>query len=124
LQAGVVECGLPFFQIVHEQVADRLALQPVAVDELLDGQLPLGHAERADGGRGVVREDSKGVQAEIEIDPFLAAAGVDQPLGVSHLHAVPNGDVADDAAFAGQDGRDSGVREPGVLQGRLRPGFR
>ena len=115
VQAGVVECGLPFLQVVHEQVADRLALQPVAVDEFLDGQLSLGHAERADRGRGVGGEDPEGVQAEVEVDLLLAAAGVDQPLGVGHLHAVPDGDVADDAALAGQDGRDPGVREPGVL---------
>ena len=60
VQAGVVQRGLPFLQVVHEQVADRLALQPVAVDEFLDGQLPLGQAERADGGRGVGGEDARG----------------------------------------------------------------
>jgi hypothetical protein len=124
VQAGVVECGLPFPQVVHEQVADRLALQAVSVDELLDGQLSLGHAERADGGRGAGGEDPEGVQAEVEVDLLLAAAGVDQPLGIGHLHAVPDGDVGDGAALAGQNGRDPGGREPGICPGRRRPGFR
>ena len=121
VQAGVVECGLPFPQVVHEQVADRLALQPVAVDEFLDGQLSLGHAERADGGRGAGGEDPEGVQAEVEVDLLLAAAGVDQPLGIGHLHAVPDGDAADGAALAGQDGRDPGVSEPGVCRDAAGP---
>ena len=117
VQAGVVECGLPFLQVVHEQVADRLALQPVAVDEFLDGQLSLGQAERADRGRGVGGEDAEGSQPQVEVDFPLAAAGVDPPLGIGQFHAVPDGDVADEAAFAGHQRRDPGGRVTGVVQG-------
>jgi hypothetical protein len=118
LHAAVVQCGLPFPQVVHEQVADGLALKLVAVDDFLDGELSPGHAERADRGRGVGGEDPEGMQAEVEVDFLLAAAGLNLPLGVGELHAVPDGDVADDAALAGQDGRDPGGREPGILPGR------
>src|SRR6266700_3542671 len=94
-QAGVVQHWLPFPQVVHEQVADRLGLQPVAADQFLDGQLALGHAERADGGRRVAGEDPEGAEPEVEVDFILAAADVDPPLGVGELDAVPDGDVAD-----------------------------
>ena len=66
---------------------------------------------------------AEGAQPQVEVDLLLAAAGVDPPLGVGQLHAVPDGDVADDAALAGQQRRDPGGREPGVLQGRRRPGL-
>lgn len=39
-QGVVVDAGLAFAQVVHEQVADGTAGQVVAVDELLDGELP------------------------------------------------------------------------------------
>ncbi|MGD0069646.1 MAG: hypothetical protein ABSB76_40315, partial [Streptosporangiaceae bacterium] len=123
LHAAVVQCGLPFPQVVHEQVADGLALEAVAVDELLDGELPLGHAERADRGGGIGGKHAEGVQAEVEVDFLLASAGLHPPLGVSQLHAVTDGDVGDDAALAGKQGRDPGRREPGVLPGRRRPGL-
>ena len=114
VQAGVVQRGLPFPQVVHDQVADRLAPQPVAVDEFLDGQLALGQPERPDGGRGVGGEDAQGAQPQVEVDLFLPAAGVHPALGVGQLHAVPDRDVADEAALAGQQGRDPGRREPRI----------
>ena len=42
VHAGVVQGGLAFPQVVHQQVADRAAGQPVAVDQLLGGALPAG----------------------------------------------------------------------------------
>ena len=123
VQAGVVQRGLPFLQVVHEQVADRLALQPVAVDEFLDGQLSLGLAERADRGRGVGGEDAEGSQPQVEVDFPLAAAGVDPPLGIDQFHAVPDGDIADEAALAGHQRRDPGSRVAGVARGGCRPGL-
>jgi len=89
LHAGVVQCGLSFPQVVHEQVADRLALQPVAVDQFLGGELPPGHAKRPDRGRGVAGEGPEGTKAEVEVDFLLAAAGLHPPLGVGHLHTAP-----------------------------------
>jgi hypothetical protein len=89
----------------------------MAVDELLDGELSLGHAECPDRGRGVGGKHAEGVQAEVEVDFLLAPAGLHPPLGISQLHAVADGDAGDDAALAGKQGRDPGRREPGVLPG-------
>ena len=46
-QGHVVDRGLAFLQVVHEQVPDRAAGDRVAVDEFLDGALPGAAGSRA-----------------------------------------------------------------------------
>jgi hypothetical protein len=45
-------------KVVHDQVSDRSALDPVAVHQLLDAQLAEGEPERPDRCWGVLGEDS------------------------------------------------------------------
>ena len=114
--------GLPLPQIVDEQVADRPALDAVAVDQLLDRQLPAGQAERADAVRRVAGEDTQGAQPQVEVDLLLPAAGVDPPHRLDQLDAVADGDVGDGAALAGQQRGDPGGRDLGVALGAGRFG--
>src|SRR5258705_13816855 len=65
VQAGVVQGWLAFFEVVHEQIADRLADQAVTVDQLFGGAL----AERAQltqRDRRLGAEDVHGAQDSIE----------------------------------------------------------
>ena len=50
MQGGVVDSGLAFAQVVHEQVADRAAGDAVAVDQLLAAELALGLQRPHRGG--------------------------------------------------------------------------
>jgi hypothetical protein len=106
----VVDAGLAFAQVVHQQVADRAAGQVVAVDQLLDGQLPgeLG-VDHPDRGRGAGRGDPGHVQELVEeraVPADAGAMGEQEPAAVQQLDAVAGGDVGDQAALGGHDQGD------------------
>jgi len=109
-EAGVVDAGLALAQVVHEQVADRPAGKVIAVDELLDCQLPseLG-ADHPGVGRGAGREHPGLVQELVEERAVPVAAGPvveDPPAAIQQLDAVAGGDVGDQAALGGHDQGD------------------
>ncbi|MGV4988970.1 hypothetical protein ACVB8X_40960 [Streptomyces sp. NRAIS4] len=123
VQAAEVQRRLPLPQVVHDQIADRPALDAVAVHQLLDAQLAKGKAECPDRCRGVLREDAQGAQPQIEVVLPLPAAGMHPALGVDELHAVADRDVADESALAGQEGRDACRGDLGVLARVRQPGL-
>ena len=114
VHAGVVQRGLTLPQVVHQQVADRAADQPVAVDQLLGGPLPAGAQLPKRPGR-LHAQDTELAQGPVE---QRAAAGRVGPrpgvLGVEQLHHIPDGDVGERAAL----GRD----DQGAAVERLVPG--
>jgi hypothetical protein len=69
---------------------------------LLDGQPPAGQSEGTDAVRRVVRKDSHRSQPQIEIDFLLASPTVDLTHCLDQFDTVPDGDVSDHAALAGQ----------------------
>ena len=106
VQAGVVQGGLAFFEVVHEQIADRAADQPVTVDQLLRGALS-ECAQFAQCGRRLGAEDAHGAQDPVE--QMRGAGGGDErrSLGVEEFEHVADGDVGDGAALGRQDQRGS-----------------
>ena len=63
--AGVVQRGLTLPQVVHQQVTDRAADQPVAVDQLLGGPLPAGAQLPQRPGR-LLAQDAELAQGPVE----------------------------------------------------------
>jgi hypothetical protein len=131
-QRGEVQRRLAFPQVVHQHVADGPAGDVVAVDHLLDGDLPLGlAADGADCRWGSIGECAHRVQQLVEVRARVAPAPAQQQFG--HLDAVPGGDVANHAALGGHHGGDPaqcavfGVGVRGVLaanRDQLREPFR
>src|SRR5680860_1055451 len=103
-QARVVQGGLAFTQVVDEQVADRAADQPVAVDQLGAGALPAG-AQLAQRRGSVGTQHPHRVQRPVEQvgGPDRGAAGV--RLDLQQLQDVAGGDVVEGSALGGQDQR-------------------
>jgi len=101
LQAGVVQRGLPFTQVLHQKVPDRAAGQVVAVDHLLGSPLT-GGAQLAQRRWRVVTEHAHGMQGSIEqvggADRGAACLG----LQVEELQHIAGGDVSQSSALAGQ----------------------
>jgi hypothetical protein len=64
VQGGVVDGGLAFAQVVHQQVPDRTVFDGVAVDQLLAAQLALG--PQRPPGRGSL-EDPRSPQQLVEV---------------------------------------------------------
>ena len=124
VQGAVVDAGLAFAQVVHEQVADGTTRQVVPVDQLLGAELA-GEpgADHPDRGRRAVREDPGGVQELVEeravLPGLLPASGEKAAAAVQQLQAVARGDVADQAALGRHDQRDplDRGREGGVSDG-------
>ena len=102
-ETGVVQGGLAFTQVVHEQVAHRSTGETIAVDQFLRCALPVGGAQLVQGCRGGVVEDAGSAEDSVERAGAAAAFGVDVALGVEQFEDVADGDVGDRAAFAGQD---------------------
>jgi hypothetical protein len=106
-EGAVVDAGLAFAQIVHEQVPDRPAGQVIPVDELLGGELPCEPgADHPDAGRRSGREDPGGVQELVDEGAVPVGAGPvaeHVPAAVQQFHAVAGGDVADQAALGCHD---------------------
>ncbi|UQX09889.1 hypothetical protein [Candidatus Mycobacterium methanotrophicum] len=107
-EGAVVDTGLAFAQVVHEQVADGPAGQIVAVDELGGGELPgepgvdYSDRDRRTGWKypGCVQElvEERGVHASpVVVYPHEA---------LQQLHAVAGGDVGDRPALGGHDHGD------------------
>ena len=121
LQAGVVQRGLAFLQVVHQQVADRAAGQPVAVDQLGGRPLPAG-AQLPQRRRGPRPEDAHRVQHPVEQVRRPDRGAVRLGLGVQQLQDVAGGDVAERAALGGHDERGAVDGPPGGGRGHGRVG--
>ena len=103
VQGGVVDSGLAFAQVVHQQVPDRAAFDAVAVDQLPAAELALGLQRPP--GRGSLAEDPRGPQQLVEVRAGGFAAAQQVPGDQQQFQAVADGDVSDLAALGGQDGR-------------------
>jgi hypothetical protein len=107
-QGRVVEHRLAFAQVGDQDVADRAAGNPVAVDQLGRAELT-GGAERPEG-RGCVRgEHAHLVQQLVEPHRLIRAQrpAVD---GQRQLQAVPDGDLAQGSALDRENGRRAAQR--------------
>ena len=109
VQGGVVDGGLAFAQVVHQQVPDRLAGDGVAVDQLLAAELALGLQHLP--GRSSLTEDARGPQQLVEVRAGGIVAAQQLPGDLQQFQAVADGDVSDLAALGGQDGRDAAQRQ-------------
>ena len=118
LQAGVVQRRLAFGQVVHEQVADRATVQPVAVDQFLRGELA-GGAERSQSLRRVVAEDTEFAQHPVEDLVIACRAGEGFGFAVHQFQRVADGDVGQGAALGGEDFGAAPQREGGGEAGHL-----
>lgn len=65
VQGGVVNSGLAFAQIVHQQIPDGAAFDAVAADQLLAAELALGLQRPP--GRSSLTEDPRGSQQLVEV---------------------------------------------------------
>ena len=103
VHAGVVQRGLTLPQVVHQQVTDRAADQPVAVDQLLGGPLPAGAQLPQRPGR-LLAQDAELAQGPVEQRAAGRRVGP-RPvvLGGEQLHDVPDGDVGERAALRRDD---------------------
>ncbi|MFC4607773.1 hypothetical protein ACFO9E_08085 [Streptomyces maoxianensis] len=63
-EAGVVQGRLAFREVVDDEIADWLALELIAVDQLSGGELPGEHSQRSQRGGGVRRDLPHGAGAE------------------------------------------------------------
>lgn len=99
---GVVERGLAFFEVVNQEITHGRAGDAVAIDELVNGELAAGTAERTDGGRRVSRELAESMEHLVEQGSGVRLA-LHCPLHVDHLDAVPHRDVAQQAALVRHD---------------------
>jgi hypothetical protein len=115
-QGGVVDGGLALAQVVREQVPDRAALELVAVDQFLHRALPGGLEEHTAGCRRVRAQVTQSVQKPVgQQPPGTASARLAH--GVEQVKVVPDCDVADHAALAGQDHGDTAERQPCLARG-------
>lgn len=115
VEGAVVEAGPAFGEVVDDQIPDRPGPQVVAVDEFAGRVLSPGlPAQRPQCRRGVGTEDAQAVQQHVEQRLARCALRADTGVQVVELHAVPDGDVGDAAALAGQDDRDPRLRRLGV----------
>jgi hypothetical protein len=101
-QGGVVQRGLAFPQVVHQQIADGLAGQPVAVDQLLAGSLAAA-AQFPQRRRGAGAEDPQLVQRPVEQVRATDRGAADGRLDGQQLQDVADGDLAQSAALGGKD---------------------
>jgi len=109
-QRGVVHAGLPLVQVVHEQVPHGAAFHVVAVDELLDGQLPAA-AGRPDRRRAARRQNAGPQQQHVPVAVLALAVSGLRPVG---LHAVGDGDVSEPAAVVDEDAGQLAVGQPAI----------
>ena len=113
-EGAVVDAGLAFAQVAHEQVADGPAGQVVAVDELPGGALPgEPDADHPDRGRRAGREHPGRVQELVEERGVHAGPVVCLHGALQQLHAVAGGDVAGRPALGGHDHGDPLDRRAG-----------
>ena len=101
-QAVVVQGRRPLAEVVHEQVADRAAGEPVAVDELAGGGGAVG-AQLGQRGRGLLAEHSDPAQHPVEHPGPVCLPRVDLRLDVEQLQHVAHGDLGHRAALGGED---------------------
>ena len=109
MQGGVVDSGLAFAQVVHQQILDGAAFDAVAADQLLAAELAPGLQRPP--GRSSLTEDSRGSQQLVEVRAGGVAAAQQVPGDLQQLQAVADGDVSDVAALGGQEGRDPAQRQ-------------
>ncbi len=119
-EAVVVQRGLAFTQVVDEKVPDGAALHLVTVDEFLDRPLAGRLEEGPAGGRCAGSQMSQGVQQPVGQKP-AGAAGPGVAHRIEQVEVVTHGNVADQAALAGQDHGDAGERQapPGSRQAAI-----
>src|SRR5674536_229928 len=99
-QGPVVDRGLAFFEVVHEQVADGAAGDRVAVDQFLHGTLP-GAADLPQGGNAGSEDARLSQHSEGRRTGVRPAAKVG--FGVEDFQDVADGDVGEPAAFGSDD---------------------
>jgi hypothetical protein len=112
VQAAVVQHGLAFLQVFHQQVADGTAGPLVTVDELGGRPLPAG-AQFPQRCRRPRAEDAHCVQDPVEQVRGPDRGAVRLALGVQDLQHVAGRDVADGAALGRHDERSAVDNPPG-----------
>ena len=107
LQRGEVHGCLPFAQVVDQHVADWLAGDVVAVDQLLACRLPPAGEHPHRRGR-VLAEGTPGAQQLVEqrAAGVPVCPGADRRDDLQQLDAVADGDAGREAALGGHDDRD------------------
>ena len=105
-QAVVVQSGLAFAQVVHEQVADGPACELVTVDQLAGGLLASG-AQFPQPGGSPVTEDPQLVQYLVEERAVTWPSREHAGLDVQQFQDVADGDVGQGAALGSDDHRAS-----------------
>ncbi|WP_230493350.1 hypothetical protein [Mycobacterium intracellulare] len=106
VQAGVVQGGLAFLEVVHEQIADGTADQPVPVDQLLRCALP-DRAQLPQSRRRIGAEDTHRAQYPVEQMRGARSGAERHGLSVEQFEHVADGDVGNGAALGRQDQRRS-----------------
>ena len=115
LQGRVVQSGLSFPQVVHQQVADWPAGEAVAADQPGGGELA-GGAELPQPGGRLLSEGPHLVQQPVE-HGAVRRRGAGAGLGAEDFQDVAGGDIGDRASFGRED-------QGGPAQGHVRGGFR
>ena len=107
LQRGEVQGRLPFAQVVDQHVADWLAGDVVAVDQLLACRLPPVGEHPHRRGR-VLAEGTPGAQQLVEqrAAGVPVCPGADRGDDLQQLDAVADGDAGRETALGGHDDRD------------------
>ena len=104
-QGRIVEFGGPLGQVGSEQLPHGLVLQAVLGNEPGRGELP-GHPGGSHGRRGLGGQHAGLGQQRIKQGPVVGPLALVLLQRVAELHAVADGDVADQAALAEQDPGD------------------
>ena len=101
-EAVVVQSGLAFAQVVHEQVADGPASELVSVDQLAGGLLASG-AQLPQPGWSPVTEDPQFVQYLVEQRAVTWPSREHAGLDVQQFQDVADNDVGQGAALGSDD---------------------
>jgi hypothetical protein len=102
LQAVVVQSGLAFTEIVHQEVTDGTAAQSVAVDQFLGGPLS-SVADLAQILRGILSQGPELVQQPVEHLGSRRHPLENPGLGLEELQDVADGDPGQHAALGCED---------------------
>ncbi len=110
-QRDVVEADLAFAQVVDEQITYRLAGDATTIDQLLDGELPVG-CEGAQVRCRVRAEHPGRAQQLVEVWAAVVRDVADLARDREQFQTVTGGDLADGAALGCEDRRDAVQRDP------------
>ena len=110
-QRHVVHAGLPFPQVVGQQVTDRAALDAAPVDQLVHAEPPV-RRQRAHGRCRGAAEDARGVQQLVEIRALVVRDPADGGGRIEQFQAVADGNASDHTSLGRHDDRDPVPRPP------------